>query len=215
MARLAVFDKLNNNLQKTTKRSVPPIVDFFEEMELPIEEIESRINLAYLLMPIFTYLFFVSGSMATEEAIDYAYLYDIVQRRYTDAIREYNEDLADDNRIKERIASISQEIVNTTIDNIQDGYYTSDDRARMIAENETNAIANYEREQKAIAKGATMKMWVSMRDERVRKDHIEVDGTMIPINDYFEVGDDLMLYPGDLNASPEETVGCRCVCQYF
>lgn len=214
MARLATFDKLNN-LQKISKRKTPSIDEFFEEMELPREEIEGRINLAYLLYPIFIYLFFVCGSASVEVAIEYAELYEIVQRRYTDAIRQYNEDLAEDERIKERIAMVSQEIVNTTIDNLGDSYFTSQERARLIAENETNSVANYEREQNAIKQGYTMKTWVSMQDERVRKDHATVDGTTIAINDYFDVGSDRMLYPGDLSASPEQTINCRCVCEYF
>lgn len=214
MARLAVFDKLNN-LQKKTDRSVPPIEQFFREMELPIEEIENRTTLAYALYPVFTYFFFVASSMVAEGEVDYIYLYELVQRRYSDAIREYNESLLDDDKIKERITMISQEIVNTTIDKFEDAYYTSSDRATMIAENETNSIADYEDFSEAIKNGCTMKRWVSMRDSRVRHDHADVDGTEIPINEYFLVGDDEMMYPCDLDASPEQTVNCRCVCEYF
>lgn len=211
MARLAVFDKLNN-LQKTTNRRVPSIDEFFKEMELPREKIEDRINLAYALRPVFTYLFLVASSMVAEGAIDYVYLYEMVQRRYADAIEGY---IPQDDKVKERIAMVSQEIVNTTIDKINDAFYTSDDRATMIAENETNSLSNYEEVEEAIKSGCTMKRWVTMHDSHVRDDHAEVDGTEIPINEYFLVGSDEMMYPCDMDASPEQTVNCRCVCEYF
>lgn len=214
MARLAVFDKLNS-LEKKTDRNVIPIEQFFREMELPREEIENRTHLAYALYPVFTYLFFVASSMVAEGYVDYVYLYELVQRRYTDALKGYNESLVEDEKIKERISFISQEIVNTTIDRYGDAFYTSTDRATSIAENETNSIADYEEFSEAIKNGCTMKRWVSMRDSHVRRDHADVDGTEIPINDYFLVGDDEMMYPCDLNASPEQTINCRCVCEYF
>lgn len=214
MARLAVFDKLNN-LQKKTDRNVPSIEQFFREMELPIEEVESRVNLAHKMYPVFTYLFFVVSSMIAEGTVDYIYLYELVQRRYTDVVREYNESLADDEKVKERITMVSQEIVNTTVDRYADAYYTSSDRATMIAENEVNSLSNYEDMSDAIKNGCTQKRWITMRDSHVRHDHAEVDGEVVPINDYFHVGDDEMLYPCDMDASPEQTVGCRCVCEYF
>lgn len=215
MARLAVFDELNT-LEKKTDRAVPSISDYFSEMDLPSEKIEDRINLASLLQPVFTFLFFTASSMYAEGTeIDYAYLYSLAQRRYTDALNDFRETLSDDNKIKDRIVDISQDIVNVTIDRITDEYYTSDDRATFIAENEANTLLNYDDLLEAIEEGYTMKRWVSMRDNKVRRDHAEVDGTEIPINEYFLVGSSEMMYPCDMDADPEETVNCRCTVEYF
>ncbi len=58
------------------------------------------------------------------------------------------------------------------------------------------------------------KEWVSMGDARVRDDHAEVDGTVVPLDDTFTVGDDELDHPGDPSGSPEETINCRCVLTY-
>jgi len=66
--------------------------------------------------------------------------------------------------------------------------------------------------------GLFNKIWITMRDSRVRdtkfENHIKMDGVKIPINDYFNVssrkGFDLMLYPGDPNGSPENLINDRC-----
>jgi HK97 family phage portal protein len=52
--------------------------------------------------------------------------------------------------------------------------------------------------------------WVSTRDQRTRPDHREVDGQRIPPNGRFDVGGELLAYPGDPNGSPENTINCRC-----
>ncbi len=56
--------------------------------------------------------------------------------------------------------------------------------------------------------------WVSRRDERVRITHREVDGTVLPAGQPFQVGADLMMYPQEPTASPQERYGCRCRCVY-
>lgn len=67
--------------------------------------------------------------------------------------------------------------------------------------------------------GIEKKMWLSMRDDRVRQklggeDHREPDSVELPLDSLFEVksrsGVDLMLYPGDPLASPENIINCRC-----
>lgn len=46
--------------------------------------------------------------------------------------------------------------------NIADAYYTSQDRSIFCAENESNAVSNYYKEQEAIKEGYTNKTWCTV-----------------------------------------------------
>jgi hypothetical protein len=69
----------------------------------------------------------------------------------------------------------------------------------------------------AVGSGKTKKQWIDMKDSRERATHLVVGGTVLPIGDYFVVGDSLMLYPKDDSAGAglEEICGCRCTIKYF
>jgi len=58
--------------------------------------------------------------------------------------------------------------------------------------------------------GYKSKTWVSQMDERVRDSHQMANGQTVKIMEYFLVGTDLMLYPGDPTASASEVINCRC-----
>jgi hypothetical protein len=120
-----------------------------------------------------------------------------------------------DEQLDEYISLFSSMVVDTTYKNIDDEYFLSDDRARYIAENEANTVANYEQFKTAVNSGKTKKKWIDMRDNRERKTHLKVGGTVKPINDYFVVGESLMLYPKSLDADPKEVINCRCTIKYF
>jgi uncharacterized protein with gpF-like domain len=83
-------------------------------------------------------------------------------------------------------------------------------RARMIAR--TAATSAFGAGQNAAFSdaGAVAKEWLSQRDGKVRPTHVEADGQRVPIADTFTVGGTQMAHPGDVNASVDETVRCRC-----
>lgn len=59
--------------------------------------------------------------------------------------------------------------------------------------------------------GVESKMWLSMRDERVRDTHKHLDGVIVGIDEYFEtIKGNFLLYPGDPSAPAGEVVNCRC-----
>ena len=60
------------------------------------------------------------------------------------------------------------------------------------------------------ANGYKNKIWVSQVDNKVRDSHIIANGQKVKIMEYFSVGTDLMLYPGDPTASAQEVINCRC-----
>ena len=88
------------------------------------------------------------------------------------------------------------------------------ERANLIALNEANWIMNAREYQDAINGGKTKKTWHTALDERVRLDHMAVEGVTIPIEDYFIVGGYPMRQPLDENAPIEQTANCRCSLSY-
>ncbi len=59
------------------------------------------------------------------------------------------------------------------------------------------------------------KEWISTRSPRTRDTHAEVDGTVIPIGESFQVGGSTLAYPGDPNGAAKETVQCRCALAFL
>jgi hypothetical protein len=55
---------------------------------------------------------------------------------------------------------------------------------------------------------ALKKVWISTNDGREREDHAQVDP--VDYNAKFKVGGEELDYPGDPDASPEQTINCRC-----
>lgn len=193
------------------------IEEFFEEMELPLAEIRERILLAKDLDDFWLRLFLLILAMRRlSEDVNPENLRDIVRRNYEDILSVHGYDLADPYYLR-YVEEIDGAVITTTEENMAYDYYLSGDRAIEIAVNDVNALANYRREVEAIREGKTMKRWVTMRDGRVRKTHIAVDGDEMPIQLPFRVGDDEMLFPLDqsLGAHAKECVNCRCVIEYF
>lgn len=63
---------------------------------------------------------------------------------------------------------------------------------------------------KAEKKGLKLKKkWISTLDSRTRKGHQKLDGKEIAIDDYFKIGSDKGLHPGDFGRV-ENNVYCRC-----
>lgn len=93
-------------------------------------------------------------------------------------------------------------------------------RAETIARTETHRILNQARQealqqsldQAGIDAGNVTRTWVATDDDRTRDTHAEMDGQQVGMDEPFESpsGEQLM-YPGDPDASPEETINCRCV----
>lgn len=200
------YDELNN---LTTKRRSLPLEQFFGEMELTEKQTSERLlfSLRFRDMLLVAFSFIELGNI--ERAEQY------ITQHYMDIANEfYNVDF----KFEGYIRNLAKEITNTTVKHIEDGYYTSEDRATLIAENEANTTLNRADLLRAKDNGATMKTWVSMRDIGVRQTHREVDNKTIPIDEYFLVGMSLMRYPKDydgINVTGEETVNCRCTIEYF
>ena len=89
-------------------------------------------------------------------------------------------------------------------------------RAKMVAQTEVhnaNQFANI----KTIGKiqeetqADIKKAWVANPDNRVREDHRAMNNkSPVPFNQPFDVGGELLDYPGDPNGSPGNVINCRC-----
>lgn len=107
-------------------------------------------------------------------------------------------------------------LVDVTTKNQGDEYFTSVERATNMACNEANSVVNYSEVQRAKESGYSHKQWVAELDERTRFDHIEMDGSIVPIDDYFAFSDCLMFMPHDeVNGTARQCVNCRCSLKYI
>lgn len=84
---------------------------------------------------------------------------------------------------------------------------------RLGARTIGTALAGKASLEQARALGVTHTQWISRRDERVRPTHVRADGQVRPVGEPFEVGGQLLEYPGDPSGLPGtagEVHGCRC-----
>lgn len=60
------------------------------------------------------------------------------------------------------------------------------------------------------------KTWRDIGDTKVRDTHVGADGTTIPENEVFTVGNSRLRFPGDmlLGAETKEVINCRCFADY-
>lgn len=203
-------DKLNN--------LAIPYETYFGEMGLSDAEIEKRIRLAEALDDVFMLLFLlITADVATDTPIDAAYYTDYAARQYIDTLSEFGIDATDKYPwLMVHASEAAAEIVKQNTENPDEEWNTSDDRAMLIAENETNSICEYTAFQDAVDVGKTRKTWNTMLDRRVRHTHEEIESLTIPIMERFHVGAYEMYQPKDtsLGAGMEEIAGCRCWCTY-
>lgn len=59
--------------------------------------------------------------------------------------------------------------------------------------------------------GFGSKRWVSRHDAKVRLTHVHADGQVQPLNQAFEVGSSLLMWPGEWGGAAGEVINCRCV----
>lgn len=219
----STIDSLNNLTTDDEELIQKQIREYFEEMELPEEEVEKRIGFATDIEKVFRNLFLlmlgadILGNDLQSNASSYA---DYAYNRVHDSMVEYGysqeQGYEPYGYIEQYTKQRCKEIVDTTILHKADSFYLSSAHSIAIAEDETNAIANYDMEQQAIAQGYTMKTWVTMRDKKVRHTHELCDGKTINIFKAFDVGKYQMMFPMDssLGASMKERANCRCVIEY-
>ena len=83
-------------------------------------------------------------------------------------------------------------------------------RTEAIARTETVRASNAGTLETFVDWGVKEKEWLSTKDDRVRIEHLEVDGQVVPIDEPFIVGGEELMYPGDASGSAGNVINCRC-----
>ena len=83
-------------------------------------------------------------------------------------------------------------------------------RTEMIARTETIRAYNAGSTEIYRANNVTQREWLATNDDRVREAHLEANGQIVGMDELFNIGGEMLDYPGDPSGSPENTINCRC-----
>lgn len=238
MATTLNFDKLNR-LEKPVKKSKAiPYRQYFGEMFISPEEMRERIELAEAIEDVMLYILAyweiasdadLPMSEVKQEGINnltaavgkHIVIDPYVENHIKDVVNEVVD--VTQRRAKENEDDLDeeQEVLDNFLEDKSSGggdkdYWTSQDRAQLISENEANAFYNYDKYREAKATGKTKKTWVTEGDEKVRITHTLVEEKTIDIDGLFLVGFSQMRFPMDweYDPDPSEIINCRCTCEY-
>jgi len=122
----------------------------------------------------------------------------------------------DDESIRQTANDFANEVALSTFNNQDKPYFLSVDRAINMAATESNAINGYGEFVDAKSLGKRSKKWNAIIDGNEREWHNEANGMVVPIDEPFEVGGELMMYPLDtsLGAGADNIANCRCWLTY-
>lgn len=207
---MRLFDELSN----LSEDEIIDIETYFDSMELSDEEREDRKEFARRMDEVILFIFALFLTMKDHSYIDKNFIIKQLEVQYSDVVKKFTR-LND--FVNDYIETFSEEIVDTTIKNGADDYWTSEERSMIIAANEANSILGYRQLQEAKDKGYTRKTWITEGDRKVRKTHREVDRETKPLEEPFIVGNSLMMYPHDnisFDVEPKEVINCRCSVVY-
>lgn len=214
---ISSYDELN--IRHNNRRS-EPYKEYFSKMSISDKEKQERIAFSEQMEEVVLYILALIETTIESGESDQEYIQTQFYDKYLDVIASY---MLIDTYIKQYALDVTKQIIDATFErfsaedkSITDDYYLSNDRAMFISECEANSILNYRQYSKAVKAGKTKKKWIDVGDKRERKTHLEVGGTILPINEPFSVGDSLLQFPKDtsLGASADEIVNCRCSIQY-
>lgn len=185
-----------------------PFDEYFAPMQISEEQKRKRVELAEELDAVFIALlseYFYADQLDAVVASD---IYDRTREAYLLAIGTAVE-------VDDYLYNHGVEVIASTIEVLlrhdDEPYYFSKDRARAIAENESNSIWNHTEYEDAV-KNKKYKTWRTVMDNRVRDTHVVMNGVTIPINDVFHLEGGDCYYPRDdqLGMDMTEIVSCRC-----
>lgn len=207
---MRVFDELNT----PSESKIIPIEQYFDEMELTRAEKEQRKEFAESMEEVMLFIFILFLTMKEYNCVNKDYIIQQLEIRYSGIVSKY---VDIDRYLEDYIVEFSTDTVETTIKNGDTAYFTSGDRAILIAENESHFTFSRKEYYEAIKAGKTKKQWMDVKDNKERKTHREVGGMILPIREPFVVGNSLMMYATDhsLNAEAKELINCRCTTRYF
>lgn len=192
-----------------------PYYEYFIKMDLPDDEIAKRIQTAeefeneFMVILALALLLYQQGEFDRQR----------IQARFREGyLRVGRNRLSPDSwYLAQRATEFSQDVSETTEQNLDSEYYTSLERAMNMSRTESNVINNYGYFLDMAEQGYTRKQWRTMLDKKVRDSHRSMEGKTIGIYEYFDVNGYQLLFPADTSLSPPASViaGCRCSLRFL
>lgn len=214
------IDELNIAERYSPTNKPIPYKEYFGEMDLTDDEVRERIAMANRLEDdAFKWVFGAIALAASLGALDSEQMYvDALYTRYRDVVEDFGYSVQNGyERVDDYIYSASGLIVGNTFKRITDGvitntYFVSDDRAMFCAEEETNSVEECAGFVDAVVAGKRYKRWSAIIDKRTRDHHKDYDGTIVPIEQPFEIMGERLMFPRDVSmgASSDNVTNCRC-----
>ena len=131
--------------------------------------------------------------------------------------------------IQEHVFEASQHTINRVVGNVMDNLANSfeeglgidsaaeelkkvfdamqDYELRRVARTEINSFQNEGAYLTERELGIDYHMWYTAEDERVRSEHVDVHGEIVPVGEPFSNG---LYYPGDRSGDVKQWINCRC-----
>ena len=206
------FDELNKLVGM--KRSMP-FADYFAPMKITNEQKRERIRLAEALEEEFLYMLsymFYAYPTINESMVDDLRDGYIRQLEELGIAAMVADSIARNNPYYRQAEKFAIDCIDATQRHKDDPYYYSADRARLMAEDQSNFVLDVKDLADAIENGYTYKTWNTVGDNRVRESHAEVEGLTLPIEEPFVLQGGLMMSPhdGSMGVSDSELAMCRC-----
>lgn len=189
------------------------IDEYFEPMDISEEQKDERKKASRDFRDFLLFLFTLLAVQDEYSSIDWAYFEAQFVIEFERNALKYARDT---DLLKEFVREKAEDFTRITRENYgNDSYWISDERATYEAVNDANAVLGYEELKEAKDNGYKYKTWKTELDNRVRKDHRNMEGKKVEIDDYFVFPDCMMLMPhDDVNGTEKQTSNCRCVCKY-
>ena len=191
-----------------------PYKEFFGKMYISPTQMNTRIALAEEIEDVMLFVF-AYWIIAGEAEISEAELKQDAKEKLKSVIARHTKL---DPYLERHIEKVIDEVIKSTKDHSnEDGdYWTSPERAMLIAENEANSFENYVEYREAKTSGKTKKIWQTELDDKVRITHELAEGQTVDIDGLFFIGGSKMRFPMDTmyDPAPNEVINCRCACKY-
>jgi len=137
---------------------------------------------------------------------------------FADKVRTIGTDIAGRLTDELQVGVAQGESIPQLIKRVDEVFEIGDNIAERIARTETHgaAEATVFTSAGAISNAGfdVTKEWVAAIDSRTREAHADADGQIVDINDAFDVDGEALMFPGDPDGSPDNTINCRCSTVY-
>ena len=211
MATALKFDEIHKPI---------PYREFFGKMHISVAQMNKRIEIAERIEDAMLFVF-AYWLIHADLGMSDADMKNLTKEQLKAVYEHYTKP---DGYLDKHLDTLANEIIDVTAKHTAVGvdepeptaYWTSANRAQIIAENEANAFENYNEYKQAKSRGYTKKRWLTELDDKVRMTHTLVEGKTVDIDGLFLVGDSYMRFPHDTEYDPDpnEVINCRCACVY-